>query len=157
MLSKHTEAKGGSVAIDETASQSLNRMPPSQALIGQLQMTTLFYLNIVVLSVIWVMSGVSSLLSFEQSQVLVQAVGLPNQLGDAAIVVASMGDIVLGLLMWFSGLRRWVLYTQFVVIAVYSIIIAIFLPEFWLHPFTPIIKNLAMIVLGLYLVVGESK
>ncbi|HLL18449.1 MAG TPA: DoxX-like family protein, partial [Rubrivivax sp.] len=38
--------------------------------------------------------------------------------------------------------RRWVWLAQLALIAGYTAIITIFLPEYWLHPYGPISKNL---------------
>jgi hypothetical protein len=48
--------------------------------------------------------------------------------------------------------RRWLWWAQIALIVVYTLIITIRLPEFWLHPFGPMLKNLPLLaVLGLLL------
>jgi len=42
------------------------------------------------------------------------------------------------------------------VMAVYSIIIAMVLPEFWLHPFGPLVKNLPLAVATLMMMALEE-
>ena len=41
--------------------------------------------------------------------------------------------------------RRWLWRLQFLLILGYSGIIALWLPEFLLHPFAPVLKNLPML------------
>ncbi|MCP3850872.1 MAG: hypothetical protein GY694_11645, partial [Gammaproteobacteria bacterium] len=53
--------------------------------------------------------------------------------------------------------RRWTLYAQISVMLMYSVILSIMQPIFWLHPFAPIIKNLAMLVLAMYLLTETPK
>jgi hypothetical protein len=47
--------------------------------------------------------------------------------------------------------RRWLWRAQMALIVGYSIIITIRLPEYWLHPFGPLLKNLPMLVAILFL------
>lgn len=138
-----------------TASESLIKNKATDDFIKNRKLTLLFYLNLITLSLIWIMSGVSSLVNFEQSLELISFLDVDRVFGDVLIITASIADILLGVLLWFSSLRRWVIYIQIMVMLVYSFIISMFLPMYWLHPFAPVIKNLAMLILALYLLVEE--
>lgn len=142
---------------DETASASLLKNKASTRFNKAMQLRFLFYINLMVLSFIWVASGLVSLINFEQSRELIALMGVNGDFADALIVVASVGDILLGVLLCVPTLRRWVIIIQISAIAIYSLIITIFVPLFWLHPFAPIIKNGAMIVLALYLLIEEKE
>lgn len=140
-----------------TASDSLIKHAASAPFKKSLKLRMLFYVNLIALGIIWIVSGISSLVSFDQSRELIASIGINGLLGDSIIIGAAIGDILLGIFLWHPGLRRCVIYTQIAVMLIYSLIISIALPIFWLHPFAPIIKNLAMLVLALYLLTEETE
>jgi len=142
---------------NETASESLLKRKASGHYKKGLHLQILFYFNIMALSVIWIVSGISSIISFEQSRELMVLLGIEGGPADLIIYFAVVGDILLGICLWLSWLRKYVIYTQIAVMVVYSLIISIFIPVYWLHPFAPVIKNLAMFVLALYLLIEEKE
>ena len=142
---------------NQTASDSLLRNKATEDYLKDLRIKTLFYINLIALGLIWIISGLSSLINFDQSRELISLIGINGILGDTIISTAAIADILLGIFLWVPRIRRWVIYIQISVMLVYSIIITAFIPIFWLHPFAPIIKNLAMIVLALYLLVEEKE
>lgn len=141
----------------ETASESLLNNMPTKTFRQSINLKLLFYINLITLSFIWIASGLSSLINMEQSRELILFTGLTGTGATTIIFIAAIGDIVLGLLLYVSYLRRKVIFLQLSVILIYSLIISIALPMYWLHPFAPIIKNLAMIVLALYLLIEEKE
>jgi hypothetical protein len=100
------------------------------------------------LATIWLATGVLSLCIFPQreSLALLEQVGLH---GDAALVAlygSALLDIVLGLLtIAYPTPMLW--RSQAMLVIVYSVIIAFCLPEYWLHPFGPVLKNLPILML----------
>jgi len=156
MLSEYTN-KNYVPITNETASDSLLKSKATANFNKSMKLRMLFYINLMTLSVIWIVSGLSSLLNIEQSRELIALTGIEGALGDSIIFTAAIGDIVLGVLLCLPQLRRWVIKIQISVIVIYSLIISIFIPLFWLHPFAPIIKNAAMIVLALYLLIEEKE
>lgn len=142
---------------NETASESLLKDNATADFNKSIKLRMLFYLNLITLSVIWIVSGLSSLINIEQSRELIILTGISGSVGDTIILAAAIGDIFLGILLCFPQLRHSVIKIQFFVIVIYSLIISIFIPIFWLHPFAPIIKNTAMIVLALYLLIEEKE
>ena len=120
-------------------------------------MKTLLFINIFVLSVIWIVSGISSILNIEQSRELIGLIGINGISGDTLIYLAAAGDILLGVLVWFSSLRKAVIYFQIAVMLIYSIIVSLFIPSLLLHPFAPVLKNLAMFVLAFYILAEEKE
>lgn len=156
MLSAYSN-KELSPITNETASDSLLKNTATTSFNKKIKLKILFYINLVTLSIIWVVSGLSSLLNIEQSRELISLISIKGNLGDTIIVTAAIGDIVLGVFLFFPQLRRWIIKIQISVIIIYSLIIAIFIPLFWLHPFAPIIKNAAMVILALYLLIEEKE
>jgi hypothetical protein len=51
----------------------------------------------------------------------------------------------MGLAIYLLEPRRWLWRFQLILIAGYSAIIAVWLPELLLHPFAPVLKNLPML------------
>jgi cell division protein FtsW (lipid II flippase) len=54
-------------------------------------------------------------------------------------------DLLLGLGIVFVKRRRWLWLAQLALIGFYTVVIAIRLPEFLLHPYGPLTKNLPML------------
>jgi hypothetical protein len=54
-------------------------------------------------------------------------------------------DILLGVATLAMRKRRCLWISQIAVILGYTLIISIWLPEFWLHPYGPVLKNLPLI------------
>ena len=153
-ITVHTKNKVASL-LGQTASESLLNDQATERFRKEMKNRLLFYINLIVLGVIWILSGLSSLINIEQSRELISIIGVSELLGDWIIYVAAMGDIFLGIILWGCLLNtrfiRKVVYLQIGVMLIYSLIISIAAPIFWLHPFAPVVKNLAMIVLSLYL------
>lgn len=100
------------------------------------------------LAVVWLATGALSLGIYPQadSLLLLEHVGLHGNGALIALYLAASMDIILGLLTLFAP-RKTLWQFQAALIAVYTLIISIWLPEFWLHPFGPILKNLPILVL----------
>lgn len=100
------------------------------------------------LAIIWLVTGMLSLGIYPQqdSLHLLSRIGLQGASALAVLYLAATLDIVLGLLTLFMrGKILWVL--QALLIFFYTVMISFWLPEFWLHPFGPILKNLAILML----------
>ena len=98
------------------------------------------------LAALWIWTGIVSLGLYpvERSYELLAGVGLHGTLATWALYGAAGLDLALGVLTLWSPARwrRWVWLAQLALIAGYTAIITIFLPEYWLHPYGPISKNL---------------
>jgi len=136
--------------FSQSASESLGQFPASPAYAHYLRSQILLYINLTVLILIWVLSGVSSLVQFELSQALMAPLGLAPGLANAVIIIAAIADMLLGVLLIISRFRRRVIYAQIFVMIIYTLMVSIYLADFWLHPFGPITKNLAMFTLACY-------
>ena len=100
------------------------------------------------LAIIWLVTGMLSLGIYPQqdSLHLLSRIGLQGASALAVLYLAATLDIVLGLLTLF--MRRKILWVlQALLIFFYTVMISFWLPEFWLHPFGPILKNLAILML----------
>jgi uncharacterized protein YbjT (DUF2867 family) len=104
------------------------------------------------IAALWVWTGIVSLglYPIEGSLDLLQRTGIPAAMQPWALGGAATLDITIGLLL--LPLRRfaWIWRIQLLVIVCYTALITVFLPEFWLHPYGPISKNIPLLGL-LYL------
>jgi hypothetical protein len=80
----------------------------------------------------------------QESLALLARVGLAGKAALVTLYGAAALDIVLGLATLFFP-RRWIWRFQIVLVLGYSAVIAFWLPELWLHPFGPVLKNLPML------------
>jgi uncharacterized protein YbjT (DUF2867 family) len=102
------------------------------------------------LAAVWLVSAFVSVAVFPQAQSfeLLARSGVPAGLLPAALWGAAGLDLLLGLLTLAPlRSRRWLWAAQIGLILFYSAVIALRLPEFWLHPYAPMVKNLPMLAL----------
>lgn len=111
------------------------------------------------IALLWLVSGVVSLGIYpvEASYALLARTGVSAGLAPFALYAAAALDIVFG--MWILIGRRttglWL--AQLAVIGAYSAIIAWYLPEFWLHPYAPMVKNIPIAAAIFLLLLLEPK
>ena len=101
---------------------------------------------------VWLASAVVSFGLFprDRSLALLVQVGVPPAIALPALQAAASLDLVLGLMVLFAPRGRRGYGLQALLILAYTLVITLRLPEFWLHPFGPVLKNLPMLVaLGL--------
>jgi uncharacterized protein YbjT (DUF2867 family) len=110
------------------------------------------------LAFVWLIAGIVSLGIYpvEQSYALLAAVGITGVWAPIALYGASLLDLALGVatLTLRQARRLWQL--QITVILIYSTVIIWYLPEFWIHPFGPIAKNIPILALLVLLWVTED-
>src|SRR5690606_3265149 len=76
---------------------------------------------------------------------LLARVGLHGLLADAALWSAALLDIAIGLGLLLLRRRRLLYLAQLALVAAYTLVISIWLPEQWQHPFGPVLKNLPLL------------
>lgn len=101
-----------------------------------------------VLAVTWIVSGVIGLVVIaDVGRVIGARLGLQTPLAEIAAVGACLMDIAIGL--WVAW-RRWsglCALAQITIIATYSLMLGLAMPELWLDPFGSLVKNLPMLAL----------
>jgi hypothetical protein len=105
---------------------------------------------------IWLITaGLSAgLAPLEDSLALLSPLGLSGNSAVLALFAAALLDAGFGLATLLRpGKRLWQMQAGLIVF--YSIVIGLFLPAFWLHPFGPVLKNLAVLSLLLHLHMAE--
>jgi nucleoside-diphosphate-sugar epimerase len=76
---------------------------------------------------------------------LLARTGIPDGLQPLMLYGASAFDLLLGLGILFLKRRRWLWLAQLGLIGFYTVVIAWKLPEFLVHPYGPLTKNLPML------------
>jgi len=96
---------------------------------------------------VWIVTAIVSygLYPVEASYELLERTGIPAALQPLMLYGAATFDLLLGLGILFLARRRWLWLMQLGLIGFYTVVIAIKLPEFLLHPYGPLTKNLPML------------
>ena len=113
----------------------------------QAQLATLLPLLRVSIALVWLITGIVSLWVYPiaDSLELLHRVGVPTALGPTMLYGAAGLDFVFGVATLALRKRRLLWLMQMALIVFYSVLITLFLPEFWAHPYGPILKNLPML------------
>lgn len=110
------------------------------------------------LAAVWLVTGMLSLglYPISDSLALLRQVGLEGGAAHAALYGAALLDCVLGMAtLLVPGRLLWRM--QFALVATYSAIITVCLPQYWLHPFGPVLKNLPILAMLVALDAGEAR
>lgn len=129
------------------------------ALRRQAQLGWLLPLLRLSLALVWLGSGIVSLGLYPvtQSYALLAGVGVTGWLAPLLLYSAALLDIALGIATLALRRRPALWWFQIGLIAVYTALLSLHLPEFWLHPFAPLLKNLPMLAILLALLVLERR
>jgi uncharacterized protein YbjT (DUF2867 family) len=108
--------------------------------------------------VVWIVTGLVSLGLYPvaESYRLLAQVGIGPALAPWFLYGAAALDLALGIAV-FGSRRRWLWRLQIGLILVYTAIISVALPQFWLHPFGPVLKNVPLVALLFALDVLERR
>lgn len=108
---------------------------------------------------VWLVTGVVSLGIYpvESSYALLARVGITGTLAPVLLYGAAGMDVAFGLATLLLRKRRWLWLAQIAAIVAYSVIIAVKLPEFWVHPFGPLLKNVPLVALIAFLYSMERR
>lgn len=101
------------------------------------------------LAILWLYSGIVPIaLNQADSLAMLAKMGIAPNLQWALFLLASLIDVTYGVLIltkWRYQRLLWL--AQFITVASYSLLIAIFLPENFAHPFAPLIKNVPIMAM----------
>lgn len=76
------------------------------------------------------------------------ACGVPAAAQEALLLAACLADAAIGTLLLLRP-RRWLWAAQLALAGGYTLVMSLCLPDFWLHPFGPLSKNLPLLALML--------
>jgi hypothetical protein len=110
------------------------------------------------LAFLWISTGIISLWVYprEDSLRMLAQVGINGESASIVLYLASSIDMLLGIATLSRPHRNLWLF-QSVLILSYSFIIAVYLPEFLIHPFAPVLKNLPILAILFVLVASEKR
>jgi uncharacterized protein YbjT (DUF2867 family) len=99
------------------------------------------------IAAVWIFTALASALLYpvQDSYRLLARTGVPASLQPLMLYGAAGFDLALGLGTLMLARRRWLWLLQIVLILFYSVVIAWKLPEFLLHPYGPLTKNVPML------------
>jgi uncharacterized protein YbjT (DUF2867 family) len=100
-------------------------------------------------ALVWIVTGLLSLGIYPvgESHALLARVGVTGAGAAVLLYAAAALDLALGIAVFALRRLRWLWRLQIAVILVYTAIITIALPEYWLHPFGPVLKNVPLLAL----------
>lgn len=98
------------------------------------------------LGLVWIITGIISfgIYPVSDSYVLLSRVGVSGWLAPWMLYGAAALDVTIGVALLFIR-KKWIWGLQIAVIIAYSALIAWKLPEFMVHPYGPVLKNLPML------------
>ncbi|MFS0756827.1 NAD(P)H-binding protein [Noviherbaspirillum sp. 1P10PC] len=99
------------------------------------------------IALVWIVTGIVSLGLYpvQESYALLARTGITGALAPLMLYGAALMDLAFGIGTLALKRRRWLWLLQLALILFYTIVISFRLPEFWLHPYGPLLKNLPML------------
>lgn len=109
------------------------------------------------IAIMWIVTGLVSLGLYpvEESYALLARVGAPAWAQPPLLFGAALLDLTLGILTLALRRRHRLWLAQMGLIVFYTALITWRLPEYWLHPYGPVLKNLPILA-ALWLLDGEE-
>jgi uncharacterized protein YbjT (DUF2867 family) len=101
----------------------------------------------IAIALVWIVTGLVSIAVYPvaESYALLARVGITGWMAPVALYGAAALDLLFGIATLAAKRRRLLWIAQAAVILAYSALITWRLPEFWAHPYGPILKNLPML------------
>jgi len=113
------------------------------------------------IAAVWIITAIVSAFVYpvQDSYELLARTGIPDALHPLMLYGASAFDMAFGLGILLFKRRRWLWLAQLILIGFYTVVIALKLPEFLVHPYGPLSKNLPMLaaIWLLYELDGKEK
>lgn len=125
------------------------------------QAARLFFLRPVLrwsLGLLWVATGLLSfgLYPLEKSYALLGEIGVRDALADAVLYGSAAVDFLLGVLLLLRWRPALIGLAQLATMLLFTIIASRLPPDYWLHPFAPLLKNLPIAAAILVMIALES-
>jgi uncharacterized protein YbjT (DUF2867 family) len=139
--------------------QALQETPASQAERWHARLYFLRPLLNISIALVWLWAGLVSafLYPVAESYQMLSRVGITGAWAPLTLYGASLADFMLGIAVLLRCRVRRVAALQIGIMLVYSVVISFCLPEFWLHPFGPLIKNLPLLAAILVSLIIEEE
>lgn len=96
----------------------------------------------------WIVTGIVSAFVYPvaQSLELLAAAGVRGMPALVMLYAAAALDVALGVAMLLMRRRKMLYRAQALLVAFYTAVISIRLPEYWAHPYGPVLKNIPLLV-----------
>lgn len=153
MLSRGNTADPGELtALLGRPPLSINRQlfekPASQAERWHAQLYFLKPLLRVGIAWVWLWSGLTSLFFYphELSYQLLSATGMTGVAAPIMLYGLALMDVALGVATLSLYRPRTLMSAQLGIVLTYTLAVSFTLPEFWLHPFGPLLKNIPFLL-----------
>jgi uncharacterized protein YbjT (DUF2867 family) len=129
-------------------SQQLFAKPATQAERWHAQLYFLKPMSGFVIALVWLWSGITSLFFYphELSYQLLAATGVTGIAAPIMLYGLAFMDIGLGLATLYRYQLQTLLLWQIAIVLIYSLVIAFTLPEFLIHPFGALLKNIPFLL-----------
>jgi len=139
--------------------QALQETPASQAERWHARLYFLRPLLSIGIALVWLWTGIVSAFLYPaaDSYQMLSRVGITGPWAPPILYGASLADFILGIALLLRWRVRLVTMLQIGIMLAYSVVISFCLPEFWLHPFGPLIKNLPLLMAILVLLIIEEE
>jgi uncharacterized protein YbjT (DUF2867 family) len=113
----------------------------------------------ITLALLWIWSGLASafLAPIDDSLSWLAAAGITGVAAPLVLYGAAALDALLGGALLINHRTKWVGLIQILLMLAYSLVVGIFLPEFLLHPFAPVVKNIPLIVATLMVMAVDER
>jgi uncharacterized protein YbjT (DUF2867 family) len=111
------------------------------------------------IGIVWIWTGIVSLGLYPvaESYALLERLSIRGMAASVLLYGAALIDLALGIATFLARGRRWVWRAQIAIVVGYTALISIWLPEFWLHPYGPIVKNLPLVAATYLLATLEDR
>lgn len=108
------------------------------------------------MAIIWIWTAYVSWYRYPHAESLawLSATGI-TRYGPQVFAASCLLDLAMGLASLLHA-RAWLWQAQWLLVAAYSLIIGVCLPQFLLHPFGPISKNIAVLACLSFLILHEN-
>ena len=108
------------------------------------------------LAFLWIFTGLTSLFfAPDIGYEILERGGVTGQLADFCLVSGALADIFIGLWVLSNKFQRLCFFVQVGIILIFTLLLTIIAPAFWLHPFGPVTKNIPIMVL-IWLIYSKS-
>jgi uncharacterized membrane protein YphA (DoxX/SURF4 family) len=97
------------------------------------------------LAFVWILTGAICLSVPSDGLDLIERVGIQGMVAEWIIRLVSALEVLLGVLLVVGAWPRLLSMMQIILIVGFTAVVTVRLPEFWMHPFGPVSKNVVLI------------
>jgi uncharacterized protein YbjT (DUF2867 family) len=143
----------------QSLEQALQDTPSSQAERWHARLYFLRPLLNFSIALVWLWAGWVSVFLYPHadSYQMLSRIGISGVFAPLTLYSASLTDFIFGIAILLRWRLRLIVMLQISLMLAYTVVISLYLPEFWLHPFGPLIKNLPLLVATLVLLILEEE